>query len=133
MISTMIVNGGNYLYNLWLGRKLGPAAFSEVGLLLKFLLILSFAGMTFQLVASKFIIDLKTNSVQPFINLIKKRGIQFGVAVTALVCVFSGQISDFFHLQNQWSVVIFSAAVPIYFLLSAERGLMQGEQSFTKL
>lgn len=133
MISTMIVNGGNYLYNLWLGRTLGPADFSEVGLLLTFLLILSFAGMTYQLVASKFMIDLEDHLIKPFIHLVKKRSWQFGIGFTVLIMAFSGGITDFFHLKNQWAVILFALSVPLYFLLSTERGLLQGRQSFVGL
>lgn len=133
MISTMVVNGGNYLYNLWLGRKLGPAAFSEAGLLLTFLLILSFAGMTFQLVASKFIIDLESNLIQAFTNWIKKRSIEAGLITMGLLMVFAKSISSFFYLQNHWAVIVFSFSIPLYFLLSSERGLMQGSHSFIKL
>lgn len=133
MVSTMIVNGGNYLYNLWLGRELGPADFSEVGLLLTFLLILSFAGMTYQLVASKFIIDLEDRLISPFINLMKRRSWQFGAGLSILTIAFSGGITDFFHLKNHWSVIVFAFSIPVYFLLSTERGLLQGRQSFTGL
>ncbi len=33
LISTTIVNAGNYLYNLILGRWLGPADFSDLSLI----------------------------------------------------------------------------------------------------
>ncbi len=47
MISTMIVNGSNYGYNLILGRLLTPAEFSEAGLLVTLFLVASFIAMTF--------------------------------------------------------------------------------------
>jgi len=49
MLSGFLVNGGNYLYNLLLGRFLGPSAFSDAAILITFLLVLSFVAMTFQL------------------------------------------------------------------------------------
>ncbi|MFV8358270.1 sugar isomerase, partial [Flavobacterium sp. XS1P32] len=51
MVTILFVNGGNYLYNLLLGRILGPAEFSDAAILITFLLILSFVGMTFQIVS----------------------------------------------------------------------------------
>ncbi|MGB3152010.1 MAG: sugar isomerase, partial [Maribacter sp.] len=54
MGSVLLVNGGNYLYNLVLGRLLGPEAFAEAALLVTLLLVLSFLGMTFQLATTKF-------------------------------------------------------------------------------
>ena len=49
MISVFLVNGGNYLYNLVLGRVLGPKAFSDAAILITLLLVLSFIAMTFNL------------------------------------------------------------------------------------
>ncbi|MBT8312734.1 MAG: sugar isomerase, partial [Flavobacteriaceae bacterium] len=48
MGSVMLVNAGNYLYNLLLGRFLGPEVFAEAALLVTMLLMVSFIGMTFQ-------------------------------------------------------------------------------------
>ena len=42
MVTILLVNGGNYLYNLILGRMLGPEAFSDAAILITLLLILSF-------------------------------------------------------------------------------------------
>ena len=53
-ISALIVNAINYLYNLVLGRTLGPISFAETALFITFLLILSFVGTTFQMFATKF-------------------------------------------------------------------------------
>ena len=54
MLSMLVVNGGNYFYNLILGRVLGPEAFADAAILITFLLILSFIGMTFQIVTTKY-------------------------------------------------------------------------------
>ena len=54
MLSVLVVNGGNYLYNLILGRLLGPEQFADAAVLITFLLVLSFIAMTFQLVTAKF-------------------------------------------------------------------------------
>ena len=54
MLSVLAVNAGNYLYNLILGRVLGPTQFADAAVLITFLLVLSFVAMTFQLVTAKF-------------------------------------------------------------------------------
>ena len=61
MLSVLLVNGGNYLYNLLLGRILGPEAFSDAAIMITFLLALSFVAMTFQLVTAKFSATLSGN------------------------------------------------------------------------
>jgi len=42
MITILFVNAGNYLYNLLLGRILGPAQFADAAILITLLLVLSF-------------------------------------------------------------------------------------------
>ena len=54
MLSVLLVNGGNYLYNVLMGRILGPEAFADAAILITFLLVLSFLAMTFQLTTAKF-------------------------------------------------------------------------------
>jgi O-antigen/teichoic acid export membrane protein len=54
MFSVLVVNGGNYLYNLILGRLLGPEEFADAAVLITFLLVLSFVAMSFQLMTAKF-------------------------------------------------------------------------------
>ena len=39
MISGILVNGGNYVYNLLLGRFLGPEKFADAAVLVTFLLV----------------------------------------------------------------------------------------------
>jgi len=42
LISTTLVNAGNYLFNVLLGRALGPAAFADVSVIVTLMLVLSF-------------------------------------------------------------------------------------------
>ena len=66
MICLLFVNAGNYLYNLVLGRWLGPEVFSNVALLVTLLLMLSFLAMTLQLLSAKFIIELPREKINSF-------------------------------------------------------------------
>jgi hypothetical protein len=63
MVTILLVNGGNYLYNLLLGRMLGPVAFPMLQFSSLFLLILSFVGMTFQIVTAKYAVLFEGNSL----------------------------------------------------------------------
>ena len=59
MLTMFVVNAGNYAYNLILGRFLGPKAFADSAILITFLLVLSFVGMTFQIVTTKYSVLLE--------------------------------------------------------------------------
>ena len=130
MISVLVVNGGNYLYNLILGRLLGPEQFADAAVLITFLLVLSFVAMTFQLVTAKFSVIFENNVFNNFISKIYKNAIIVGIGLGALVIVFSVQLQQLFHTSSSSMFVIFGFGVPLYFLMSVNRGVYQGQKAF---
>lgn len=133
MISALIVNGGNYLYNLLLGRLLGPEAFADAALLVTLLLVLSFVGMTFQLATTKFAVLFSGDTWLAFKNTMYKYAIVFGLLTGALVLFFAKSLQTLFNTQNHWMFVLFALAIPLYFIMSVNRGRFQGGQKFVKL
>lgn len=133
MLSVIVVNGGNYLYNLLLGRILGPEAFAEAALLITLLLVLSFLGMTFQLTAAKFAVIFSGDKWEAFKNNALRLSLIFGVTVGILMLVFSKQLQDIFHTQSNLMFIVFACGVPLYFFMSLNRGIYQGRQEFKNL
>lgn len=107
MLSVLIVNGGNYFYNLILGRYLGPEKFSDAAILITFLLVLSFVAMTFQLVAAKFSVLFEQTIFANFLVKIYKNAIFTGVFAGILIVVFSNQLQDFFKTSTSGMFVFF--------------------------
>ena len=70
MLTILFVNAGNYLYNLLLGRILGPSEFADAAILITLLLVLSFVGMTFQVTAAKYAVLLEGHQLHIFLKLI---------------------------------------------------------------
>lgn len=133
MVSVLLVNGGNYLYNLLLGRILGPAAFSDAAILITFLLVLSFIGMTFQIVTAKYAVLFENNKFQSFLRIVTKYATIIGVVFGILIAVFSKQLQIVFHTQTSSMFWVFAIGLPLYFLMSVNRGLYQGKEAFKKL
>ncbi len=133
MGSVLLVNGGNYLYNLLLGRLLGPEAFAEAALLVTMLLVLSFMGMTFQLACAKFAVLLADEQWESFQTKIYKQAMVFGLIVGVLILAFSKQLQLLFNTESHWMFVVFAIGIPLYFFMSVNRGTYQGRQQFTKL
>nr|WP_238934819.1 sugar isomerase [Aurantibacter crassamenti] len=133
MGSALIVNGGNYLYNLLLGRLLGPEAFADAALLVTLLLVLSFVGMTFQLATTRFAVLFSGDNWSAFKNTMYKYALIFGVISGSVILFFSKYLQQIFHTQNHWMFVIFAIGTPLYFVMSVNRGRFQGKQEFTKL
>lgn len=133
MITILFVNGGNYLYNLLLGRILGPAEFSDAAILITLLLILSFVGMTFQIVTAKYAVLLEENYLITFIKLITKYAAFLGVLFGIGIVFFYQDLQAIFHTKTAWMFFIFGFGIPLYFLMSVNRGLYQGQNVLNKL
>jgi len=133
MGSVLIVNIGNYLYNLVLGRLLGPVAFADAALLVTLLLVLSFVGMTFQLATAKFAVLFENRQWIAFQNNIYRYSAIFGVAMAILILFFAKNLQQVFNTQNSWMFVVFAFGIPLYFFMSVNRGKYQGKQDFNRL
>ena len=133
MISVLVVNGGNYVYNLILGRFLGPEKFADAAILITFLLILSFVAMTFQLVTSKFSVLFENAVFKSFVAKIYKQASVVGIILGLLIIIFSSFLQTFFNTSSKTMFIVFGLGVPFYFLMSVNRGVFQGKDELTKL
>ncbi|NBB20167.1 oligosaccharide flippase family protein [Runella sp. CRIBMP] len=121
MVSTLVVNIGNYAFNLLTGRILSPEAFGEANFLVTCLLAVSFVATAFQLTAAKFSDPQNQLSDLAWI---------LGFMICAGVLVFSNNIADAFQLTSETSLSLLAMAVPFYFVMSVGRGKLQGDLHF---
>ncbi|MBT8324541.1 MAG: oligosaccharide flippase family protein [Winogradskyella sp.] len=133
MLSVLAVNGGNYLYNLILGRLLGPEQFADAAVMITFLLVLSFVAMTFQLVTAKFSVLFERTLLKSFISKIYKTALVFGIIIALLITFFAPNLQALFNTSSSSMFVIFGVGVPLYFLMSVNRGVFQGSKAFKSL
>lgn len=133
MLSAFVVNGGNYLYNLGLGRVLGPGAFADAAILITLLLVLSFVAMTFQLAVAKFTTEFDKSKQDAFVQRAYKQATTFGIILGAAIVVFAGSLQTLFQTESSVMFTIFGIAVPLYFIMSVNRGNLQGRKSFIAL
>ncbi len=133
MLSALIVNAGNYAYNLLLGRILGPKQFADAAVLITFLLVLSFVAMTFQLVTAKFSASFTTSIYLSFISKMYKNALITGIILGALIIVFASQLQIIFKTSTTSMFIIFGIGTPLYFLMSVNRGTLQGQSKLKLL
>lgn len=133
MLSVLAVNGGNYLYNLILGRLLGPEEFANAAVLITFLLVLSFTAMTFQLVTAKFSVLFENEVFKSFVSKIYKYALLVGLVTGLLIVIFASQLQNLFNTSSSTMFVVFGFGVPLYFLMSVNRGVFQGKKAFKSL
>lgn len=133
MVSAMVVNLGNYLYNLILGRLLGPAAFADAAILITLLLVLSFVGMTFQLSVAKFTAKFSWYKAASVTKYLKTYALIIGCAIGFFTIMQASYLQAIFNTSTPYMFVIFGIGIPLYFILSINRGIYQGQQAFQKL
>lgn len=133
IMSAMLVNGGNYLYNLILGRFLGPEKFADAAILVTLLLVLSFAAMTFQLVTAKFSVIFEDSVYQTFIATIYKSASIVGVVLGITIVLLSSELQVLFKTTSSSMFVVFGIGIPFYFLMSVNRGVFQGQKKLISL
>jgi len=133
MLSVLAVNGGNYLYNIVLGRVLGPTQFADAAVLITFLLVLSFIAMTFQLVTAKFSVLFENTVFKSFITKVYKQAFTVGLTLGILIIAFAPQLQSLFNTSSSTMFIIFGCGVPLYFLMSVNRGAFQGKKSYKSL
>ena len=134
MISMTVVNAGNYVYNLIMGRWLGPSLFADLSLIVTLLLIVTFITAPIQMTTARYSAihtadgNLKTlASIRRFIWRIAA---MLGLALTVFFATFSPLLQKFFHTQSFLPFVIFGAALPFSLLQGVERGILQGQTRF---
>lgn len=133
MISVLFVNGGNYVYNLILGRILGPEKFADAAILITFLLVLSFIAMTFQLVTAKFSVLFEKEIFKVFKDKIYRQAFIVGVFLSVLIILFSSSLQHTFNTTSSSMFVVFGLGIPFYFLMSVNRGVYQGKNKLISL
>jgi O-antigen/teichoic acid export membrane protein len=133
-LSATIVNAGNYLYNLLLGRWLGPAAFADVSLIVTLFLMISFVAVTFMMTAARFS-ALYTASGETHRIAATRRfllRIAYGIGIVLLIGVALGApaAAQFFNTQSFWPFIILAVGFPFYLAQGVNRGILQGRTWF---
>ena len=133
MLTMFVVNAGNYAYNLILGRFLGPKVFADAAILITFLLVLSFVGMTFQIVTTKYSVLLEGELKSKFIKIISEVSIVIGISIGLFFIFFSKNLQSLLHTETETMFHLFGIGIPLYFLMSVNRGIYQGENNLIQL
>lgn len=137
LISMTIVNGGNYLFNLVLGRWLGPAAFAELSLIVTLMLVITLITATVQTVAAKFAAihaaDEDDQAMAALRGWLGRWTWIVGVGFAVGLILAAPWLADFFQMSSAWPFMILAVGLPLYFAQGVDRGILQGQIRFTPL
>ncbi len=136
-ISTLLVNAGNYLINLILGRVLGPERFAEASVIATGVLMLSFFAVGIQLTAAKFsasyFADQDDESILAFEHWINRKVLIIGLIIGFLLIIFSKLVQSFLQFDSWLPIALIGLGIPLYFNMSVKRGIAQGSDLFQRL
>lgn len=137
LVSTTIVNLGNYLFNLILGRWLGPADFADLSLIVTFMLVLTLITATLQTVVAKFSAAYSAEEEIGRIAGLRGWSVKWawvaGALMAAALILGATPLQRFFHTASTWPFVLLGVGIPIYFVQGVDRGILQGQLRFLLL
>ena len=136
-VSTTVVNLGNYIFNLILGRWLGPAAFADLSLIVTLFLMLTLVTATLQTVVAKFaavyFVDRNVDEMHGLWQWTSRWSWLIGALIAAGLVIGAPALQRFFHTASFWPFVLLGVGVPIYFAQGVDRGILQGQLRFLGL
>ncbi|HNB53624.1 MAG TPA: oligosaccharide flippase family protein, partial [Anaerolineales bacterium] len=134
-VSATVVNLGNYVFNLLMGRWLGPEAFSDVSIIVTLFLIVIFATATLQTITARYT-ALHTDDTTE-IAILRQTMIRWAWMLGGGLFVLFGAGAGFwqgvFHTQSAWPFAIFAVGLPFYLVQGVDRGVLQGQTRFMEL
>lgn len=137
LVSTTIVNLGNYLFNLILGRWLGPADFADLSLIVTFMLVLTLITATLQTVVAKFSAAFSAEEDIERVSGLRRWSVGwgwiFGIVLALALILGAGQLQAFFHTASAWPFILLAVGIPVYFVQGVDRGILQGQLRFLLL
>ncbi len=135
--STLIVNAGNYLINLILGRILGPELFAEASVIATAVLMLSFFAVGIQLSSAKFSAEYfaanENKLIAGFEKWIGNKVLIISLVLATLLILGSRALQGYLHFHSFWPIIIIAIGIPMYFNMSVKRGIAQGTDNFIRL
>src|SRR3989339_1486212 len=110
LVGTVVASLFSYLFNMLMGRMLGPIKYGELTALMSLLAIISVAGgaiLTITMRYSGELYALKNYSaIKRLFWYFTRYLLIFGVALFALGAIFSRQIGEFFSISDNVAVII---------------------------
>ncbi len=130
LVSAAVVHGGNYLFNVVMGRALGPAPFSDLLVVLTLLLAMTLVSGTLQTAAAKLATESGGGAASRWL---RSRALGAGSVLALVIAAGSPMLSRFFNVESPLPFIIIAAGVPALLAQAVDRGVLQGSVRFGRL
>lgn len=136
-IGSIIVGFGNYLFQIIMGRMLGPEDFGILAALLSISLIIAIPTQAINHVLAKYTSQFegegKNENIWPFIIFAIKKASYYGILASIFFIALSPLIANFLHIPSVIPVIILGFFFLFSFLKPIGMGALRGLQKFTDL
>ena len=133
-IASLIGGFSNYLYNIIIGRMLGPENYSEVTALFSVIVIASVPSATIQTVITKFTAKYNAHNdqhkIQQLLRTVASRLAIAGLIFFGVFILFSRMISNYMKIESIIPIVLLGIILIPSTVLPAYRGALQGMQKY---
>ncbi|WP_287045345.1 hypothetical protein [Herpetosiphon sp.] len=129
-ISMMLVNAGNYGFNVLVGRWLGPSAYAEINLMITLFLIATFITSGLQMSAARAIVG---SNNQAILTMLRRVAWVCGGLSLLGLGLFAAFWQTLFHTASASPFIILGVGLACYYALGVERGIAQGCAHFGRL
>jgi len=124
----------SYLFNMFMGRMLGPAQYGNFTAILSLLMILSAAGAAIFTVSMRYSGELYANSnyikLKKVFQAFSKYSFILGAVMLILGLLLINPIASFFVIDQSMAIVIAIISAVLSLILMVNKGVLQGAQDF---
>ena len=124
----------SYLYQIYVGRALGPEGYGTFGSLFAIFYLISIFAGTIQTAGARFVSDLYTRGrageIGPLLYGMLKKSAALGAIGFAAFYLIRQDIAGFLKIDSQEQVLVLGTILLASFLLPAVTGAVQGLQRF---
>lgn len=133
-IANNAVNFGNFLYNLFMGRFLGPEKYGELGAVLSILILvgvpLGILSLLITKIVSGFWGKRDLSQIYALYALLVPKLLLTGSAVGILLIVIQPFIAEFLHLESNLPILLIAGYLTFSFVATLNRSVLHGALKF---
>jgi len=137
LIGSLTTGFGNYLFNIFMGRMLGPVDYGILASLLSLTYIIGVPSQTINFVVSKYVAEMQGakqwGKIAVFLKQIFKKVFILGIFAIILFFSLIFFLKNFLHLPSYFPLIILGIILFLSFIYPTATGGLLGLEKFTDL